>query len=350
MKGQRKTAWRALTVLLASAALATAQSSSLSGDENSPAPAGPGTVNYVEGEVLLNGQSLSRNSVGSAVLHAGETLTTGNGYAELLLTPGAFLRVGHDSEVRLPEAGLAGAQIQLDRGSAMLEVDQLIKGTQVTVAMNNTTAQVQKQGLYSFDAASQVIQTFDGKLKVAQGDKTVQLGKHDQVQLASDKPLKKHDFNQDTAKMDSLYVWSRARSADVAQASLRSSQSADSYVAAGPGWYWDPYFASYGFWPVAGSLYSPFGWGFYSPTYFGYSGFYGPRSGYYPYPGRYWRWRPGGTVTRVGPRGPRMGGPRITGPRVGGPRIGAPRSSAPRFSGPSHFGMGGGAHVGGSHR
>ncbi|HLH03346.1 MAG TPA: hypothetical protein VKX25_11280 [Bryobacteraceae bacterium] len=331
MKGQQKTAWKAVAVLLASAAMAWAQSSSLSGSENSPVPAGPGTVNYVEGEVLLNGQNLSRDSVGSAVLHPGETLETHNGYVELLLTPGTFLRVGHDSQVQLPTAGLAGAQVQLRQGSAMLEVDQLINGTNLAIQMNGTSAQVEKQGLYSFDAANQTIQTFDGKLKVTQDGKSVELGRHDELQLASDKPLKKHSFNEDQAKVEPLYVWSKARSADEAQASLRSSQNAEAYVAAGPGWYWDPYFEAYGFWPLAGSLYSPFGWGFYSPAYFGYYGFYGPAWNYYRYPGRYyghnWKGRPGGTAARVIPR-------------RGASHVAAPRFSAPtHFSAPSHFSM-----------
>lgn len=324
MRGRNRTVWNTVTVLLASVAIASAQTSGTPGSENSPAPAGPGTVNYVEGEVLLNGQSLSRDSVGSATLHAGETLATGNGYVELLLTPGTFLRVGHNSEVQLPEAGLAGAQVELERGSAMLEVDQLISGTNLSVGMSGTTAQVEKQGLYGFDAANQVIQTFDGKLRVAQNGKTVELGKHDQLQLASDKALKRRSFNEDTAKLEPLYVWSKARSADEAQASLRSSQNAESYIGAGPGWYWDPYFGAYGFWPLSASLYSPFGWGFYSPAYFGYyGGFYGPAWGYYRYPGRYWphNWHrhPPGTATRAVPHG--------TPPRV----------QAPHFAGPSHF-------------
>ncbi len=34
----------------------------------------------------------------------------------------------------------------------------------------------------------------------------------------------------------------------------------------GSGWYWAPGFGGYTFIPANGILYSPFGWGFYSPT------------------------------------------------------------------------------------
>jgi hypothetical protein len=44
----------------------------------------------------------------------------------------------------------------------------------------------------------------------------------------------------------------------------------------GPNWYWDPYFASYSFLPYGGFLYSPFGFGFYSPYAFYGGGYYRP--------------------------------------------------------------------------
>jgi hypothetical protein len=42
----------------------------------------------------------------------------------------------------------------------------------------------------------------------------------------------------------------------------------------GPGWYWNPYWGMYSFVP-GGPLFSPFGWGFYSPR-----AFYGGGLGY----------------------------------------------------------------------
>src|SRR5579884_2108919 len=58
----------------------------------------PGTINYVEGRVLLDGQFLNEKSIGTAELQSGERLDTQQGKAEILLTPGVFLRVGDNSE------------------------------------------------------------------------------------------------------------------------------------------------------------------------------------------------------------------------------------------------------------
>jgi hypothetical protein len=56
----------------------------------------------------------------------------------------------------------------------------------------------------------------------------------------------------------------------------------------GAGWYFDPAWSFYAYLPGEGFLYSPFGWGFYSPAFIGYYGLplgyyrggYGPIHGY----------------------------------------------------------------------
>jgi hypothetical protein len=298
MKGQK--IWRLSLVLLASAALGLGQVNGTSAagwpqappNANSavrpPQPVGPGTINYVEGQASLNGQELTPQSVGTATLRPGQALDTGEGFVEVLLTPGAFLRVGHNSEVRIVSAGLANTEVEIVRGASMVEVDQIIKGTNLGVQMNGATTQLEKNGLYNFDATQQAVMVLDGKAKVqiAAGSKT--LNKHDEVLLASSNPLKTRGFNEKAVKADPLYVWSKARSEDEAHASANAASSAPTYVAAGPGWYWDPTWDFYGFWPYDSFLYSPFGWGFYSPAFFGYGyyrgyGYYGGRG--YGHPG-----------------------------------------------------------------
>ena len=48
----------------------------------------PGTLNYVEGQAYIGQDSLNANSIGNEMLRPGETLSTDNGKAEILLTPG----------------------------------------------------------------------------------------------------------------------------------------------------------------------------------------------------------------------------------------------------------------------
>jgi hypothetical protein len=266
-----------------------------------PAGVAPGSINYVEGQVSLDGQPLAPS--GPVVLQPGQTIATGNGFAEILLTPGAFLRVGHGSEVRLVAAGLAETKAQLNRGTAIVEVDQLIKGTNLAVVMNGATAQLDKKGLYDFDANQQAIRVLDGKATVSEAAGSKSIGKDDQLLLASAKPLKKTSFDANAVKAEPLYVWSEARSQDESQANVAMAQNVAAYGGwYGPGWYWDPYWSFYAYLPADGFLYSPFGWGFYSPWYIGYYGVpfghYG-RYGYWGHAGHYGGWH-GGHVGRVG--------------------------------------------------
>lgn len=248
-----------------------------------PGTIAPGTINYVEGQVSLDNQPLG--SGGPAVVQPGQTLATGNGFAEVLLTPGAFLRLGHNSQVRLIASGLAETKAQLDRGTAIVEVDQLIKGTDLALVMNGATAKLEKKGLYDFDAGEQAVKVLDGKADVMESAGSKTIGKGDQLQLASAKPLKSRGFDENAVKAQSLYVWSEARSQDESQANVAVAQNVAAYGGwYGPGWYWDPYWSFYSYLPADGFLYSPFGWGFYSP---GFIGYYGVPFGRYGYFGHY---------------------------------------------------------------
>jgi len=222
-------------------------------------------------------------------------IATTDGYAEVLLTPGAFLRIGHNSEAQLVSAGLAGVNVELTQGSAMVEAADIVKGTTLDFTVNGVPVQIEKKGLYSFDATDRAIRVLDGKADVQQAERTITLKKGDELALNGE--AKKHDFDRKAEEKQPLYVWSRVRSQDEAQANLHT---ANLIVAGGswygPGWYWDPLWASYAFMPGAGIMYSPFGWGYYSPAFYGYWG--GPAI--YPRYGGYYRGFAGGHVAGIG--------------------------------------------------
>lgn len=291
MKGQTKNGVKVAAVLLLTATLGLAQAnmyapppngagSNAVGYQASAQRQGvPGTINYIEGQVMLNGQPLSPGAAGYTVAQANQTLQTQAGFVEVLLTPGAFLRIGHNSEVVLQSLGLANLQLQVVHGSAMIEVADLVKGTTMQITMNGATTEVEKRGLYEFDANQQLVRVLDGRAKVLRTSQVKILDKGDQVVLTSEK-LKSHGFDKQVAEADPLFVWSRARSQAEAQANVAVASNVAVYGGwYGPGWYWDPFWAEYAFLPGAGLLYSPFGWGFYSPGFVYaapfYHGFYG---------------------------------------------------------------------------
>ena len=74
----------------------------------------PGTLNYVEGQASIGSDPLNADSIGSTTLQPGQTLETGNGKAEVLLTPGVFLRVDSNSAVKMISPSITDTEIQLD--------------------------------------------------------------------------------------------------------------------------------------------------------------------------------------------------------------------------------------------
>lgn len=302
-------------------------------------PALPGTLNYVEGQASIGNEVLNAKSVGSVDLAAGQTLTTGTGKAEVLMTPGVFLRLGDDSAVTMVSPSLTDTELALRKGQAMVEVDNIHKDNLLRVQQDGASTQLLKTGTYGFDASNGSVRVFKGEVLVQDKDRQVKVKSGHELALLNADPsakLKTTKFDKSTYEDSDLYRFSNLRSEYTAEANV---DAASMYWPGGPGWigagwYWDPGFYGYTWLPGDGIFMSPFGWGFYSPLWVGYSPYYRG----YPYGGGWARGR---------------GRPYVTGrPAYGRPAyMGNPGfRGASRAAGAPHFGvMGGGFHGGGFH-
>ena len=239
-------------------------------------PARPGTINYIEGSALVAGLPVTQKSVGTLALDPGQVLSTEQGRAEVLLTPGIYLRLDDDSSVRMISPDLTSTQVALDKGHATVEVDEIHPQNNVQIVDNGVPTQLLKNGLYEFNADNDTARVFSGKAAAREANKWVGIKGDHQLALNDNLPEKVQHFNKDRAK-DELYNWSSLRSEYLSEANGELA----GYYGAGytPGWYWDPWFYGYTFIGPYG-FYSPFGWDFYPFGYFG--GYYG--RGYYGRP------------------------------------------------------------------
>lgn len=101
-----------------------------------------GTLNYVEGQAEINGQPVTGKSVGSAVLGADQSLDTEKGRAEILLTPGIFLRLDDNSSVKMVDSGLADTVVALQHGRAMVEVTEIRRENNVRLNEDNVSTRL----------------------------------------------------------------------------------------------------------------------------------------------------------------------------------------------------------------
>jgi FecR protein len=228
-------------------------------------PPMPGSINYVEGEASIGGRSLGPSSVGTTELETGQTLATNKGKAEVLLTPGIFFRLGDDSSATMVSPSLSETEVRVNKGRAMVEVTQIYKENDIRIEEGGATTRLLKTGLYGFDAEQNQVRVFNGKAVVQDDSKRVSVKGGREVNLNEGGAMQPRKFDERAYEAGDLYRWSSLRSAYLAEANVEMARL---YPRSGwirGGWYWDPWFDCYTFFPADGILYSPFGWGFNSP-------------------------------------------------------------------------------------
>ncbi len=302
----------------------------------------PGTLNYVEGQAVVGADTLNAQSVGSVTLQPGQTLKTDSGKAEVLLTPGVFVRVGDNSAVTMVSPNLTNTEVALDKGTAMVEVAQIYKDNFLLVKQGDATTQLLKTGLYQFDADQDGVRVFKGEAMVNDGSRHIKVKEGHELDLNTNATLKTRKFDKDSVAQSDLYRFSSLRSEYLAQANVNAAGIYATSGWYGPGWYWDPMFTAYTWIPGDGFFYSPFGWGFYSPGWAWRSPFYGAYYGRGFYRGGYYGFAHGRATVRPIPFA--QTAPRVTAPMAHG----TPRAAV----GATHsFGAaGGGFHGGGARR
>jgi hypothetical protein len=186
-------------------------------------PPQPGTVNYIEGQATIGVQPLTEQSVGSAKLAAGQSISTENGRAEILLTPGIFLRLDHNSSLQMISPGLADTIMTLEKGRAVVEVADIHRENNIRISDNDASAQLLKAGLYDFDADHSVIRVFDGKALVQVAGQNVEVKSGHQLTLNAAGRLKAQKFDK-KASMDDFYRWASLRSSYLAEANVDAAR------------------------------------------------------------------------------------------------------------------------------
>jgi hypothetical protein len=215
---------------------------------NADVPA-PGVVNYSEGQVAVNGQAVQ----------------TRQGRAEVLLTPGVYLRVGENSSVKMENSASGGVKLELLGGQALVEVDQVTPGRRVDIIDQSADAHLERPGIYLFKAGDPVIDVYSGKLRVQDDQRSIELKRGEELRLTG-APLKAQKF--DRTDPGALYAWSAQRagySSQVSEWTAEDLLGLDGLASYSAGWYWSPWYNSWAFIPTKGYILTPFDYGLYAP-------------------------------------------------------------------------------------
>jgi hypothetical protein len=217
-----------------------------------------GLVQLTVGSVFLNDKPLHKTTTNMVEVKPGQVLRTGkDGNAEILLTPGVFMRLGNDTSVRMDANALSNTKVTVLSGSSMVECDELLSDNAISFTVGNHIVQLRKKGLFRLEADPPAVAAIKGEAFVADNiNEPVKQGKLLQLDTDNPKPQKFHQ------NKDDLVAFSKARSEDSVYATGVTSSSLYSSGYGGctnSSWYLMGGVGMYSYLPCNGMFTNPYG-------------------------------------------------------------------------------------------
>ena len=245
-----------------------------------------GTLHYLEGDVSVDGTPVHSKAGRFSEIKEQSVLRTAQGRAEVLLTPGVFLRVGENSAVRMLDTRLVSTRLEVLTGTVIVESDDpqmSIKDSPVALIYKDYVIRLVKHGLVEISSDPANMKVYKGEAVVdmaSAGSANDRLTVREGRVLSFSTSLLTERFDDKVG--DDLYIWARDRSQSLSAANMSSARSlnligngdASGYGTGfgsgsanwSGGWYFNPSFSMYTFVPAEGTFWNPWGYGFYSPV------------------------------------------------------------------------------------
>ncbi len=243
-----------------------------------------GLLHYLEGTVTVDGNTVEQKVGKFTEIKENGVLRTERGRAEILLTPGVYLRVGENSAVKMLDNRLLSTRVEFLSGTAIVESDDpevSVKDPAVTIIYKDYQIQPLKYGIFEITSDPGQMKVFKGQANVLAGTTHAVIHEGREVEFSAALVTEKFDEKQ----VDDLYLWARDRSGALSAANLSSARSLSAngyslnnlymggmYPGLGfssgmmGGWYLNQALGMYAYMPYGGTFYSPWGYGLFSPT------------------------------------------------------------------------------------
>ena len=243
-----------------------------------------GTLHYFEGDVSVDNGSVQSKPGRFSEVKKQSVLCTVQGRAEVLLTPGVFLRVGENSAIKMLDNRLVSTRVAILSGTVIVESDDpqmSVRDSPVTLIYRDYVIRLVKRGLVEISSNPAQLKVYKGEAVV---DATTAAGTNDHATVGEGRllpfsaVLAAERFNDKSG--DDLYLWTRDRSQSLSAANMSSAYSLSSNGSGygngfgtrsgfGPGtqtsgWYFNQFFDMYTFVPAEGTFWNPWGYGFFS--------------------------------------------------------------------------------------
>jgi hypothetical protein len=187
-----------------------------------------GLIHFSDGSVFLDDQRLEQKTGKFDQMNNGSELRTQDGRAELLLTPGTFLRVGANSAIRMLSNQLDDTRVELLSGSAVLDQgSDSLANTSVTILYNLDQVHIKKAGRYRFDSEPPQVKVESGDAEVTADGKTIEAGEGYVVPFEGKLTARKLLSDSHLNSADDLDKWNAARGNSVEQNNQDAAATAD---------------------------------------------------------------------------------------------------------------------------
>ena len=242
-------------------------------------------IQYLEGDVFLNDRVLDTKIGKFEEMKDGAILRTAEGRAEVLLTPGSFLRIAESSSIKMFDARLASTRMEVLSGSVIVQVSEIEKEKDHNLTFISKTAviELRKGGIYRIDASQNSLKVYKGEAQVEMAGTAKIVGTSKAATLAGEIEIAKFD----NTTGDELYRWAKTRSGYLAVANVGAANTLlgsvyGGYNSASAGgancfggtggysgfngrWSFNPNFGMFTYVPCNGMYRDPYGYSYYSP-------------------------------------------------------------------------------------
>jgi hypothetical protein len=167
-----------------------------------------GLVPYARGQVFLDGKSLRIGRGDYIQMKNGQSLSTKQGRAELLLSFGAYLRLGEGGSLRMEQNSLDGTQLTFEQGSALIEVVEKIKANPISIKLSAGVIEIKEPGLYRLDSNPSELRVYEGDALAYNGKNKIKVKESRSIRLDGD--FAQSTFDPNVA--DALHGWAAERS------------------------------------------------------------------------------------------------------------------------------------------
>lgn len=238
-----------------------------------------GVIHFFEGAVYVGDRPLESHLGRFPSVPQGAELRTEEGRAEVLLTPGVFLRIGDRSSIRMVANDLTDTQVELQAGSAIVDSGEPNSGTSVTLNYKDWRVHFLQKGVYRINADPPSLWVRQGKAEVFTGPS----GEPVSVERGMTLPFASVLVPELPERLpnDALNDWANGRSQSISADNAITAQIDEDPASVAPGYDGFTYFPLLGL-PYSGVVspnpaYSP-----YSPYQSGFNSIYLPGYTYQP--------------------------------------------------------------------